>query len=357
MTSDESDSECDKARKGIIDSAYLVSPELATSLASAMDSDEARRAQRGISGRMEILNLRRQIVEAKFDKEPFPENAKTRLSQASWEILGSLNSGRVVPLKVYQTSKYVEYASSLPFQSAFPVYSYVLENAILRSQDKSDSLKVIRGGFKALLMAADLFYFLAERGSFFSGTKTAQRVRESDDFCIVEAGGRNVADAFIERWLARTGNSTLNISDPYFNPTDTVEVLKMVLLVNPRLEVNIVTSRRGLQSAHILQPFRDAFQQAWSASSSQSAPVTRIVVVDVGNQGDPLIHDRWWATDDSALEFGSSFNALGTAKQSKISMMGAAESAAVIQRLWAQVRMAVRFVEGRRVVYESFEIS
>jgi len=357
MTSDESDGECDKARKDIIDSAYLISPELATSLASAMDSDEARRARRGISGRMEILDLRRQIVEAKFDKEPFPENAKARLSQASWEILGSLNSGRVVPLKVQQTSKYVEFASSLPFQSAFSVYSYLIENAILRSQDKSDSLRVIRGGFKALLVAADLFYFLAERGTLFSGAMTLQRVRESDDFCIVEAGGRNVALSFIERWLAKTGISTLDISDPYFTPTDTVEVLKMVLLVNPLLEVNIVTSRGGLQSARVGQPFRDIFQQAWAASSSQSAPVARIIVVDVGNQGHPLIHDRWWATGDSALEFGSSFNALGTAKQTKISAMGAAESATVIQRLSEQRRMAVRHVEGRRVVYESFEIS
>jgi hypothetical protein len=357
MTSDESDSEYDKARRDIIDSAYLISHELATSLASAMDGDEARRAQRGISGRMEILDLRRQIVEAKFDKEPFPEKAKTRLSQASWEILGSLNSGRVVPLKVHQTSKCVECASSLPFESAFPIYSFVIENAILRSQDKSDSLKVIRGGFKALLMAADLFYFLAERSTLFSGRMTEQRGRESDDFCIVEAGGRNVAGSFIERWLAKAESSTLNISDPYFTPADAVEVLKMVLLVNPTLEVNIVTSKRGLQSAHVGQPFKDSFQQAWSASSSQSAPVTRIIVVDVGNQGDPLIHDRWWATGDSALEFGSSFNALGTAKQTKISVMGTAESTTVSQRLSEQVRMGVRYVEGRRVVCESFEIS
>jgi metal-sulfur cluster biosynthetic enzyme len=57
------------------------------------------------------------------------------------------------------------------------------------------------------------------------------------------------------------------------------------------------------------------------------------------------------------LEFGSSFNALGAAKQTKISVMGTAEGATVIQRLSEQVRMAVRYVEGRRVVYESFEVS
>lgn len=357
MTSDESDDEYEKARKNIIDSAYLVSPELATSLASAMDSDEARRAQRGISGRMEVLALRRQIAEAKFDNDPMPENAKAQLSIASWELLGSLNSGRIVPLKVSQTSPYIEYASSLPFERAFPVYSYVIENAIARSQDKTDSLKVVRGGFRALLTAADLFYFLAVRSTAFSAPIAGPRVRESDDFCVVEAGHRASATSFIEKWLAKMGGVDLNISDPYFTPADMVEVLKMVLLVNPSLVVNIVTSKRGLQNAHVSRPFRDLFEQAWSESSSQSAPVTRVIVVDVGNQGDPLIHDRWWSTGNSALDFGSSFNAIGTAKQTKISVMGPEESASVIQRLSEQARMAVRFIEGRRVVYESFEIS
>jgi hypothetical protein len=357
MTSDGTNSEYERARKDIIDSAYLISPELATSLASAMDSDEARRAQRGISERMEILKLRRQITEAKFDNEPMPEGAKARLSQASWELLGSLNSGRVVPLKVHQTATYLQCASSLSFQSAFAVYSYVLENAILRSQDKSDSLKVVRGAFKALVTASDLFYFLAERGAVFSAPITNHPVRASEEFCMVEAGHRKEATSFIERWLAKLECSVVNISDPFFTPADAVEVLKMVLLVNPSLEVNIVTSRRGLQNAHIDRPFKDSFQQAWLNSSSQSAPVTRIIVVDVGNQGDPLIHDRWWAGDPTALDFGSSFNALGTAKQTKISVMKGIESSSVIERLSVQVTMSVRFVEGRRVVYESFEIS
>jgi hypothetical protein len=357
MTSGQPRSEHDKARRDIIDSAYLMSPELAKSLASAMDSDEARRAQRGISSRMEVLDLRRQIAEAKYEKEPFPEVAKARLSQATWELLGSLNSGRIVPLKVHQTSRYVEYASSLPFRSAFAVYSYVIENAIMRSQDWSDSMKVVRGSFRALLTAADLFYLLAERSAAFSAPVLGQRFRESDDFCIVEAGHRSAATSFIEKWLARMGDSTLNITDPFFTPADAVEVLRMVLLVNPSLEVNIATSKRGLQNAHVGQPFKDYFQQAWSETSSQSAPITRIIVVDVGNQGDPLIHDRWWATGGSALDFGSSFNALGTAKQTKISVMGPTESASVIQKLSEQVRMAVRYVESRRVVYESFEIA
>ena len=357
MTSDETHGDYEKIRRNIIDSAYLINPELATSLASAMDTDEARRAQRGISSRMEVLKLRRQIAEAKFDENTLPENAKTRLSQASWELLGQLNSARLVPQKVQQTVTYLHYASSLPFQSAFAVYSYVMENAIIWRQDRADSTKIIRGGFRALLTAADLFYFLAERSGAPSVPGMIQRVRESDDFCIVEAGHRSTALSFIEKWLAKIGGPTLHISDPFLSPGDVVEILKMVLLVNPSLEVNIVTSKRGLTNAHIGQPFQEFFQQAWTESSSQGAPMTRVIIVDVGNQGDPLIHDRWWASSDSALEFGSSFNSLGTAKQTKISVMARQESTSVIQRLEEQSRMAVRYVEGRRVVYGSFEIS
>jgi hypothetical protein len=46
MTSNQSQDEYEKARKDIIDSAYLINPEYAKSIASALDTDEARRAAR-----------------------------------------------------------------------------------------------------------------------------------------------------------------------------------------------------------------------------------------------------------------------------------------------------------------------
>ena len=355
LAGDDTMPEYEAVRKDIIDSAYQVSPELAASIASATDEDEARRLKRGVSSRMETLQLRRQLADTRDDDDTLPDAAKTRLPQASWEMLGSLNSGRIIAVRVQQTDRYVKHAAGLPFRSAFAVYAYVVENAIGRVQEKSEAARIIRGNFRAVSAAADLVYFLAEKSAV--GMQALEREGGKDtDACFVDAGEREQGLAFLARWIAHVKGPSLNISDPYIAPVDMVEILKMVLLANPLLEVNLITSKRALLGAHIATPFRDSFSSAWAAASSQNPPITRVVVIAVGSGGDPLIHDRWWSSGASALDTGASFNGIGLSKSSKISVMNSDDASKADERIQAALRMSVRAVDRNRVIYESFDI-
>ncbi|WP_433970336.1 hypothetical protein [Tunturiibacter gelidiferens] len=356
LARDDANPEYEAVRKDIIDSAYQISPELATSLASATDEDEARRDKRGISSRMETLQLRRQLAATREDNDGLPEAAKTRLSQATWELLGSLNAGRIVPIRVQQTSSYIAHAAALPFRAAFPVYAYVVENAIERIQDKSEATRTIRGDYRAVSTAADLFYFLAERSTCGVPGERGYGAIETEESCFVDAGERERGISFIERWITTAPGPSLDISDPFLSPVDMVEILKMVLLANPALEVNIITSRRALLGGHVAIPFKDSFSKAWAEASSQNPPITRIIVVSVGADGDPLIHDRWWCSGSSSIDTGTSFNGIGIGKSSKITLMPAEQSAQASERMTASLKMGARFIEGRRVVYESFDL-
>jgi hypothetical protein len=80
-------------------------------------------------------------------------------------------------------------------------------------------------------------------------------------------------------------------------------------------------------------------------------------VIAVGGEGAPLIHDRWWCAGASALEFGTSFNGVGISKSSKISIMSPEESKQAGAKLTANAGMGIRFVDGKRVIYDSFDVS
>lgn len=162
--------------------------------------------------------------------------------------------------------------------------------------------------------------------------------------------------AYIEKWIAEGAGREVRIHDPYLTPSDVVEILKMVLSVKPSLEVNIITSKKGLQNAHVSSPYSDHFRASWSEASSQSAPITRVVIVSVGPEGAGLVHDRWWCSGDSGLEFGTSFNGLGKEKVSKIRIMPREEAAQAAARLREIAGMRVRYVEEKRVVYESVDL-
>ncbi len=62
------------------------------------------------------------------------------------------------------------------------------------------------------------------------------------------------------------------------------------------------------------------------------------------------------AGEDSALDFGTSFNSLGHDKISKISIMPKGEASQAAARLAKIIGMGIRYVDEKRVVYESVDL-
>ena len=67
----------------------------------------------------------------------------------------------------------------------------------------------------------------------------------------------------------------LTISDPYFGLED-LEVLKLVLLRNPKCTVKILTSEMKQKKDNIPEPWKQAYRTYWDNISEPDPPFTDI---------------------------------------------------------------------------------
>ncbi len=347
--------EVDKERKAIVDAAYKIDPELASEFASALDDDRARRAKRSVSRQVELLNLKKRLVEGSDGNDKVGTSSLGLLPRASWDLLGSLNSGRVLPCDDDRIRHFLKEASELPFQRSFPVFSYALENLVAKHKDQSEAARVLRNAFRGVLTAADLFVALAERSSSDIPQIRQPETSLPDDGITVEPGDREKGIDYIRAWLSASLKEFLWINDPYLGPDQLVEILKLVLESRLDVELYLVTSRSGLDNDRVTKPYSDEFRNAWQKASIQEGPRTRVIVASVEPGGKAPIKDRWWVSRERGISMGTSFSGLGE-RTSRIELLSPSTFSVVFNRLSSVTTMRQREHDGDRISYESFDL-
>jgi hypothetical protein len=347
--------EIEKQRKDIIDSVYQIDPELASELASAFDDDEARQAKRGLRTQVELLKLKKRLLEDEAPSDNLDESSIPLLPEAAWDLLGSLNAGRVLPCGDDKIRSFIKQASALPFRSSYPVLSYALENMIVRYKDQAQASRVLRNVFQGVLTAADLFAVLAERMSSQVTHSAEIDLSLPDEGLTVEPGERQQAIDYLRKWLSKNLEDFLWINDPYIAPEQAVEIVKIVLETASRVELYIVTSRAGLENERTTKPYSEAFRNAWRAASIQRASRARVVIASVEPTGKAPIKDRWWVSRRSGLTTGTSVSGFGE-RTSRIEAMSTAAFSTISTRLAPIVSMKQRDHDGDWISYESFDL-
>lgn len=349
-----SEPEIEKQRKDIIDSVYQIDPELASELASAFDDDEARQAKRDLTTEVELLKLKKKLLEDEAPPDGLSESTIPLLPEAAWDLLGSLNAGRILPCGDDKIRSFIKQASALPFRSSFPILSYALENMIVRYKDQSQASRVLRNVFQGVLTAADLFAVLAERMSSQVTHSTEIDLSLPDEGLTVEPGERQQGLDYLRSWLAKNLEEFLWINDPYIAPEQAVEIVRMVWEAGGT-DLYIVTSRAGLDNERITKPYSEAFRSAWGAASLHQASRARIIIASVEPKGKAPIKDRWWMSRRSGLIMGTSINGLGE-RTSRIEPMSTAAFNTISTRLSSIVSMKQRDHDGEWISYESFDL-
>jgi uncharacterized membrane protein len=118
-------------RKRLVDMAYRINPEFASTLASGLDDDPVRKAKKEeIRMRLDTLKLRDSLQ--KGDDKVVTKKADNpkMLSEAAWMALRNLNSGKVNAIHSENTRGYVQRASALGLPDAYWMLSLVVENAV-----------------------------------------------------------------------------------------------------------------------------------------------------------------------------------------------------------------------------------
>lgn len=313
-------SDVDDLRREIVDIAHRVDEDLAVSLASKFDDDEARtRARR----RIRLQKTRKDLADnAELSLDQL--RANEFLPRACWMLLASLDSARVAPRPMKHVRTLLEAAALRPLREAFPIFCYVIENTVQRRAHSEEARALVRQMFEMALVGSDFTHAIAVRPSKKRFSHALIEQTTSRDRRIIHPGQRPEAIEYLRRWLLESATDYLKLCDPFFGPKD-LDILKLVLETIPTLEVFIVTSRKEQDQEGVAQPWSEAYRQRWEREfSDQTPPATEILVVGTHSREFP-IHDRWWITNGKGIRLGTSFKSLGQTKVSEISILGDGE--------------------------------
>ena len=344
------------AQKRLIDFAYKLSPDLAASLASIADDDPAREKSKNIlQKRLSTLKLKDQIVDLENNHQDNENIDDDNYSQASWTLLGSLNSGRVAPVHFEKTREYALIGSKLDLSHSYPIFAWLIQNGVSRYKDTPQATDYIRPLFEATMTGCELILSIAKKSSSqIKITKTHSKKIGGETSQII--GEMNIEEArqIITKWLKANISDYLLIADGYFGYEE-LWVLQVVNTINPKCQIHILTSRDHNKKTS--QPWERTYQEFWRMNiSDQDPPPTEVIILGLKSSGKSPIHDRWWITKGAGLRIGTSLNNLGESRISEISDLSSDEIDEREQIIKQFAISKVREYKSEKIDYSTFTL-
>lgn len=340
-----------RARRSIVDLAYRIDPDFASSLASAIDDDPAKKR---ITRQVKLLELQRSLADPKKQKPHDTTPSTIDVSRAAWMRLGSLIAGRSATVHVAATLDYLDYAAKQPLNDGYPIFAWVIENAVARHARTDQVSKYVLPFFEASMLGTEMAIRAATRAIDRTPLHTAPSSAPSSAYdCVtIGPGQRQEALDFIRKWLRSSLLDYLKISEPYFGPND-LDLLKLIGQIDPRCSVRILASKQHQTRSNVSLPWDETYASAWRSISDDSPPRTEIIIVGTRSSGDSPIHDRWWITNGGGLELGTSWNSLGVSKVSDIRVLSPKEAESKESELDKYLRLTRREFAGTRITYST----
>ncbi len=339
-------------RKEMINLAYNINPDLAASLASLADEDPARaNLKRDLNRQLNVLKLRQDMFSVNYNLGQV-EDFRSVYPMAAWSSLASLNSNRIPATGANNTYNSIKVAASLPLEEAYPIYSCVIENLVVKYKSTDQSKTILRPIFVHLLSASEIVMgmtnFVASKDI---SIPFSSEPSVNDTFALIQHGQKEKAKQFFMNWLESSVSEILYICDQYFTIND-IEWLFCIQSVIPDLTVIIVSSKKK----NDCQNLQEEYKQAWRNSyQTNPLPVT-FFLIDCGDREESFLHDRWCLSEKSGLDIGTSFNGLGM-KESKLKIIPQNESDK--QKNDLQTALLSKTIPGthEKLYYEKIEIN
>ena len=347
--------ELPKARQRIIDFAYRLEPEFASTLASETDDDPGREfARNQVKQRLQTLTLREQAANGgRTALSKLTQNKKQKM-EITKMLLSSLNSGRGSTVHIEDTRQDVKDASHMDLQDAYTIFSWTIENAVRRHADTDQAKTILRPLYEAVRLSSELSFRIASRIRSVTdqGIDIARRSNDSSESGLILPGERNKALEILKTWASQA-IGFIKITDPFFG-LEELEFIKMIRSVNLDIEIFILTSRKHQIGSQIQQPWDESYRSYWRLHVSDADPGNvKIIMIGKSSDGGHPIHDRWWLTENSGLRLGTSANGLGM-RSSEISKISESEVPNMLAEVDKFILGRVRTVENERLDHSSF---
>jgi hypothetical protein len=343
-------------QRRLIDLAYsAIGPDFASEIASLADDDPAReKAKTNLLERLNIQKIKHEILD---QKENINDKKKEEnYPKVAWMLLSSLNADRISTLHMESLRSYIEIASKLPMQESYPIFAWVIQNLVKRFNNTDQANSIIRNMFNALMTATELSGRISRCSSDRIKRTVSQVIRtDKENVNIIRAGERDKAILILREWFENEVRDYLKINDPYFCISD-LEVLLLLMEVNPSCKVYISTSKKQQIDEKITIPWDETYRSYWKLNlSDQNPPDCDIVIVGGKNNEHPT-HDRWWVTKGSGFRIGTSYRSLGIGKDSEISKLSAIEAGEIEIEIDRFLINRIRDHYGERLIYTTFSL-
>jgi len=355
--SDSSNIDFFNAQRRIIDLAHRLDTNLASTLASLADDDEARLdIKENIKHQNSINELKKHMSE-KSSKNIEKNNIDNDYCIASWKLLASLNSGGIEPIHANETMKYIDVVSRVPLTKAYPLLAWMIENSLQRHSQTDYAQKIIRQMFESTLLGAELSLRLAQRSmDIINRTKFYVFDNIKSNSILINPGEREKAIEYIKDWIEINALDNIKICDPFFGIED-LEILKIIKSVNQSCSVQIITSLKHQRQEQYKQPWEETYRTHWYYRISElDPPDTKIVIIGTQLSGEPPIHDRWIISKGVGLRLGTSFNSIGLSKISEISILSKSDIEQNEYALDQYLSMSKREFNGDKLQYTLFTL-
>jgi hypothetical protein len=344
-----------KQRK-LIDIAYRVDSDLASSLASMADKDEARlEARRNLKQQLNLNKLKNSMIERTKLEDEDAQTNEIDYSRAAWKLLSSLNSGRIETLNMNEIKDYIVIASKSPITRSYPILAWITENCIRRYSNTDQASTYIRPIFEAIVLGSELSLKIAEKSAnSLKRKRPEEKSKKKNIGFVIKPGDRESVLLYIKEWIEENVKDYLIICDPFFGLSELV-ILRDIKSVKPKCKVYILSSKKHQIQQGIQSPWEESYLNYWRKNiSDQEPPETEFIIIGTISQGETPIHDRWWLTKGSGLRLGSSYNSLGISKMSDISLLDWEEALTREDEINQYIRMSKREHNNERLVYTKF---
>jgi hypothetical protein len=338
-----------QTQRRLIDLAHRIDPEFAKSLSGYADKDPVRKkARESIRERLKYLEAK-DSIRAGNRQEASNHKARLECARAAGDLLGQLNSGASAPKKSEELTSYLEVASKLGLVAGFPLWAWIVENAVQKYADTDEARRLIGPFFDASVLTGDLIECVGD-----SVTRRAVAGLQTDDGgTTVGPGQRERGIKVIREWITALAPQEVVIYDQYFSPSE-LSFVQLIAVAVPGAKVVVITSRQGQSS--VSTPWQDAYAKKWGTLSNEAPPEVDIVVMGLESTGLGPIHARYILAGNAGLLIDASLNGLGGNQESKIIELSEGEATRLRAQMAGFVLRSPRQVRGQKVVYEIFTL-
>ena len=337
----------------IVNMAYRLDEELPMKLATVYDEDPAREEYRlRAQKQLRTHQLRKDIGDFQSDIDLKSLGNDPNLASAAWRALAALNSGRMIAADINRLRGMLACASNYPLAKAYPMYSWVLSNVMIKYSSSKEGARYMRDIFDGLLRGARFFLSLSDPKAQFLRITAWNSPSQNPTQIVIESGERDAALEFLSDWLKTHAREDVTIMDPYFHPAD-LELLRLILKVDPTLRVKIITGKTDKQDPD--GSLSAAYSEAWRELCDHTPPETEFLIVWSVHKKTAPFHDRWMLSGEAGVSLGTSFNSLGE-RDSHISVLTSEEVTNVRRLVEKYQTQRVKELNGERVTYASFEL-